>query len=148
MPLLDVFGNPIRESRWLFPAIESCHLLGLSVIGGSILIVNLRLLGLGLTTTPVAELARDTRPYYRGSLAVMLVSGFLLFSSEATKCFASAAFWLKMTSLALALVFTSTIWRKAIQNEAASPISMKLAAIVSLLLWSGVGVAGRWIGFT
>jgi hypothetical protein len=154
MTLLDLFtavgnsstGNAIRDSRWLFPAIESCHLLGLAVIGGSILIVNLRLLGLGLTKTPARELARDIRPFYLGSLAVMLISGFLLFSSEATRCYANAAFWLKMGSLALALLFTSTVWKKATQNEAASPITMKLAAIISLLLWSGVGIGGRWIG--
>src|SRR5213593_202822 len=91
-------GEAIRASRWLFPAIESFHLLGLAVIGGSVLIVNLRLLGFGIERQPVAELWRDTRPWLLGSLTIMLVSGLLLFTSEATKLYYHGAFWVKMVS--------------------------------------------------
>jgi hypothetical protein len=84
-------GEAIRSSRWLFPAIESFHLLGLAVIGGSVLVVNLRLLGFGMERQPVAELWRDTRPWLMGSLTIMLVSGFLLFN-EATKLITTRRF--------------------------------------------------------
>lgn len=143
-------GEAIRSSRWLFPAIESFHLLGLAVIGGSVLVVNLRLLGFGMERQPVAELWRDTRPWLMGSLTIMLVSGCLLFTSEATKLYYHEAFWVKMVSLLLATIFTFTVLRKvALADQGrVPPFWSKAVALISILLWSGVGVGGRWIGFS
>src|SRR6266702_2796164 len=104
-------GEAVRASRWLFPAIESFHLLALAVIGGAVLVVNLRLLGLGFQRQPVEQLWRDTRPWLMGSLAVMLTSGLLLFTSEAVKLYYHGAFWVKMSSLLLSIVFTFTVLR-------------------------------------
>jgi hypothetical protein len=143
-------GEAIRESRWLFPAIESVHLLGLSVIGGAVLVLNLRLLGFGLKRQPTAQLWRDTRPWLLGSLAVMLISGVLLFTSEAIKLYYHEAFWVKMISLLLATVFTFTVLRKVALADPGNvrPWWSKSAALISILLWSAVGVGGRWIGFS
>src|SRR5262249_5970709 len=91
-------GEAIRGARWLFPVIESFHLLALAVLGGAVLILDLRMLGLVLDRQPVAQLWHDTRRWMMGSLAVMLVSGVLLFFSEATKLYYHDAFWVKMTS--------------------------------------------------
>ena len=81
-------------------------------------------------------------------LAVSLPTGFLLFMSEAVKCCEHGAFWFKMTSLFLALVFTFTIHRRVVTTENAGFETRwnKVVGLVSLLLWSGVG--GRWIGFS
>jgi hypothetical protein len=143
-------GEAIRSSLWLFPAIESCHLLAFSVIGGAVLVVNLRLFGFGMTRQPVAQLWRDTKPWMLGSLIVMLISGGLLFTSEATKLYYRGAFWVKMSSLVLSILFTCTVHRKvALSNETrVSPLWSKVVAVISLTLWSGVGIAGRWIGFS
>jgi hypothetical protein len=143
-------GEAIRISTWLFPVIEGIHLLGLCVIGGAILVVDMRLLGLGLRRQPVAELARGSRPFLIGSLAVMLVTGLLLFSSEAVKCYYSIAFWFKMTSLALAVMFTFTVHQRVTlaDDTQIGPITRRLVALISLALWSGVGWGGRWIGFS
>jgi uncharacterized membrane protein SirB2 len=143
-------GEAIRESRWLFPAIESVHLLGLAVIGGAVLVVNLRLLGLGIKRQPPAQLWRDTRPWLLGSLTVMLISGVLLFTSEAIKLYYHEAFWVKMISLLLATVFTFTVLRKVALADPGRmrPWWGKTAALISILLWSAVGVGGRWIGFS
>jgi hypothetical protein len=140
-------GEAIRNSTWLFPVIESFHLLGLAVIGGAVLVVDLRLLGLGLRRQPVAQLARDAQRWLIGSLAVMLCTGFLLFLSEATKCYYHAAFWVKMTSLFLAIVFAFTVRRKVTLTKA-NPLWCKVTALTSITLWSAVGVGGRWIGFS
>src|SRR5258708_10419361 len=113
-------GGAIRASRWLFPAIESFHLLGLAVIGGSVLVVNLRFLGFGMERQPVAQLWRDTRPWLLGSLTTMLVSGVLLFTSEATKLYYHEAFWVKMISLFLATLFTFTVLRRVALAEQGS----------------------------
>ena len=142
-------GDAIRESQWLFPAIESVHLLALVVIAASVLVVDMRLFGVGLRDQPVAPIARDMQPWLIASLAVMLVTGVLLFLSEAIKCYYSPAFWIKMTSLALAIAFTFTVRRRVtLMDEARVRRSLRKAvAVVSVLLWAGVGWGGRWIGF-
>lgn len=141
-------GEAIRSSLWLFPVIESFHLLGLVVIGGSVLVVDMRLFGLGLRGQPVAQLARDAQRWLVGSLVVMLASGALLFTSEATKCYYHAAFWVKMTSLLLAILFTFTVRRKVAEADEPDPLRSKLVALTSVTLWSAVGIGGRWIGFS
>ena len=143
-------GNAIRRSSWLFPLIEAIHLLGLGVIGGAVLVVDLRLLGLGLRRQSAAQLARDAQPWLVGSLLLMIITGSLLFLSEAIKCYYHEAFWFKMTSLFLAIVFTFTVQRKVTlaDETGVNPFWGKVVALVSVALWSGVGIGGRWIGFS
>jgi uncharacterized membrane protein YhdT len=143
-------GQTIQASVWLFPVIESVHLVGLGVIAGAVLIVDMRLLGIGLRSQSVEEVAENARPWMMGSLALMFASGILLFLSEATKCYYSFPFWFKMSSLALAIVFTFTLKSRVIRQELDQryPLLGKATAIVSLGLWFGVAWGGRWIGFS
>jgi Family of unknown function (DUF6644) len=143
-------SQAISASSWAFAVTESMHLLALAVIGGAVLVVDLRLLGLGLRSQSVAQLARDAQPWFVGSLFVMLVTGVMLFSSEPIKCYYSTPFWVKMSSLLLAMIFAFTVRRKvALAKEGhVRPIWLKVVAIVSLTLWFGVGAGGRWIGFS
>ena len=143
-------GAAIRDSTWLFPFVEAFHLVALAVIGGAVLLVDLRLLGLGLKRQPVAVLARDAQPFLIGSLLFMIASGVPLFMSEAIKCYYSFAFWTKMSALALAILFTFTIRRRvAFADEARfSPAVARAVGAISILLWSTVGWGGRWIGFS
>ena len=143
-------GEGIRDSRWLFPVIESVHLLALAVLGGSVLVVNLSLLGLGLGRRTAAQVWRDTWPWFAGSLAMMLGSGFLLFTSEAVKLYYHEAFWVKMSALFLSLVFTATVQRPTAlaDPERVTLLRSRAVGMVSLLLWFLVGAAGRWIGFS
>ena len=146
----SALGGAIRSSSWLFPVIEAVHLLGLAVIGGAVLVVDLRLFGFGLRRQPVAQLAQDAQRWLIISLMVMIATGSLLFTSEAIKCYYHPAFWVKMTSLFLAIVFTFTVRRKvAMADETrVGPLWSKLVALVSVTLWAGVGIGGRWIGFS
>src|SRR5262245_8516179 len=143
-------GETIRNSVWLFPVIEAFHLIGLGIIGGAVLLVNLRLLGVGLTRQPVAQLSAEAQPWLLGALALMFASGFPLFLSEATKAYYSYAFWIKMTSLLLVLVFTFTVHRHVMQTGLAEekPQLAKLVGAIALVLWFGVAWGGRWIGFS
>lgn len=143
------FGHGVRDSVWLFPAIEICHLLGLAVLGGTVLVLNLRLMNLRFSNEPVAELARDVEPLMIGSVIVMLVSGFFLFSSEAVKMYDNVAFHYKMLFLLLAIVFTFTIYRRVVMSPEGrvSPFWRFSVALLSLALWAGVGLAGRAIGY-
>jgi hypothetical protein len=139
----------MRSSLWLFPVIESVHLMGLALTGGAVLMVDLRLLGFGLRRQPVALVARDAERWLLVSLVVMLPTGFLLFMASAVKCYYLPAFWVKMTALFLAVIFTFSIRRKvAMADETdVNPLWARLVAVVSLTLWAGVAVAGRMVGF-
>ncbi|MBW8863058.1 MAG: hypothetical protein JF601_11945 [Acidobacteria bacterium] len=143
-------GQAINMSSWAFAVIESVHLLALAVIGGAVLMLDLRLLGLGLRDQPIARIARDAQPWLTGSLIVMLFTGVLLFSSEPIKCYNSTPFRVKMSSLVLAMIFAFTVRRKvALAGDGQVPVVwLKIVAIVSLVLWLGVGASGRWIGFS
>src|SRR5690348_11344352 len=105
-------GQAINRSPWAFAVIESVHLLGLAAIGGAVIVLDLRLLGLGLRDQPIDRIARDAHPWLVSSLVVMLVTGVLLFSSEPVKCYQSTAFWVKMSSLLLAMIFAFTVRTK------------------------------------
>jgi uncharacterized protein DUF6644 len=143
----SVFGTTISGSVYLFPVIEAVHLLALAVIGGAVLIVDMRLWGLGLNGQPVARVAKDAEPWLIWSLIIMLVTGFLLMTSEAMRCYYNGAFWLKMWSLLFAMIFTFTVRRKVLHNETTPPTKAKVVGLISLVLWTGVGVGGRGIGF-
>jgi len=129
-------GEAIRDSTWLFPFIEAFHLVGLAVVGGAVLLVDFRLLGLGLRRQPVAELARDAQPWLIGGVLFMIGSGVPLFLAEAIKCYYSFAFWTKMAALALAIIFSFTVRRRvALAGEArVTPFWMRVVGATSILL--------------
>lgn len=158
MKLLPVFqwlentavGSTVRGSMWLFPAIEGVHLMAFAVIGGAIVLVDLRLLGLGLRHQPIAVVAREAQRWLLASLTVMVVSGALLFLSEAVKCYYSQPFWVKMSALFLAILFTFTVRRRTVATDTvpASRLRSCLVGLASLALWGAVAWGGRWIGFS
>jgi hypothetical protein len=143
-------GSAIRTSPWAFAVIESVHLLALAAIGGAVLIVDLRLLGFGLRDQPISRIARDAFPWLIGSLAIMLITGIGLFLSEATKCYYSTPFWVKMTTLVVATLFAYTIRRRvAFAGEGQfGGTTRVIVALMSIALWFTVAASGRWIGFS
>lgn len=142
-------GAAIRDSLWLFPVIEAVHLLGLALIGGVVLIVDMRLFGLGVRRKPVWKLANEFEPWLIGSLVVMLTTGILLYMSESIKLYYNGAFRIKMAFLFAAIVYTFTIRRTvlAADETRVGPFWRKLVALGSIALWTGVGIGGRGIGF-
>lgn len=142
-------GVAVRDSLWLFPVIEAVHLLALSLLGGTILLVDLRLLGFGLRNQPTAQLARAAQPWLLGALAAMVATGVPMFLSEPIKCYYSPPFWYKMSFLAVAMLYTFTVRRRVATADPAKvgPLWGKLAALASLGLWFCVGFSGRWIAF-
>ena len=138
-----------RISPWIFPGIESAHLLGLCALGGTLLIVDLRMLGVGLTSQSLPALARAVHPWLRASLALIVTTGLLLFASEAGRVIHTPAFWLKIATLPVAVLFTFTVRKRvAAQSGADASQRTRVTATVSLLLWFTVAAAGRLIGFS
>ena len=140
-------GTTIRNSQTLFPVIETFHLFALTILLGTTIILNLRLFGLLFSSQAIPDLTREIQPWNRWSLAVMLVSGTLLFTSEAMKCYGNTSFYAKMLLLSVALAFHFTIYPRLTSKAGHSRLANKLAATASTALWFSVGLAGRGIGF-
>jgi len=139
----------MRNSTWIFPVIASIHLMGLALIGGSVLLVDLRLLGFGMRNQPLPQLARDAERWLLVSLMILLPTGIFQFMCfAATKYYYMKAFWIKMVALCLALIFTFAVRRRVVMasENRMGPVWNKLVAISSLGLWGTVAIAGRWIG--
>ena len=146
-------GASIRESLWLFPAIETLHLLGMALLFATVAAYDLRLLGLALRGQRVSKVASKLLPWTWLGFAVQVITGTLLFSSEALKIYTNPAFRLKILLILLAGAQALAFHRLAYRNvsawdvDAPTPISAKLAGALSLLLWTSVVAAGRFIGF-
>jgi hypothetical protein len=141
----------IGESWW-FPFLESIHVVASTFLVGSILMVDLRLLGLAGRNHPASRITREMLPWTRGAFAVSVLAGVGMFSSQASRYVENRAFQVKAVLLILAginialyhlaTVRTAPTWDTAPATSAAA----KLAGAGSLLLWVGVMLAGRWIG--
>jgi hypothetical protein len=142
-------GHAISDTVWAFPLIETVHILALTIMYGAMIIIDLRLLGLVLRKQSTALLARNLEPYMAWGLIIMLGSGFLLFTSEAMKCYVNDGFRFKMAVLVPAVLFQFTLFRPVTRQDdlkRSRPLGW-MVSVISLVLWFGVGIGGRAIGF-
>ncbi|HWZ76755.1 MAG TPA: DUF6644 family protein [Candidatus Sulfotelmatobacter sp.] len=146
-------GSTIRQSLWLFPAIQTVHLLGMAALVGTITVLDLRLLGWAMPQRRVSEVTARLLPWAWLGFGVQVVTGVLLFSSEAVKIYGNPAFRLKMLLLLLAgiqaLLFQTVVSRKlpTWDDRPALPVMAKVMGMISILLWLAIVTAGRFIGF-
>jgi hypothetical protein len=147
------FPTQIRESAFLFPTIETVHVFALVLVVGSIMTVDLRLLGLTNRDRPFTHLAAEMLPWTWTAFAVAAIAGLLMFSSKATTYFANIPFRIKMICLVLAGL--NMFWfhwagtrHLKMWDHSKPPAAAKFAGGASLLLWTVIVATGRWIGFT
>jgi len=147
-------ADSIRENDLLFPFIESVHVLSICLVVGSILVVDLRLLGIASTNQPVSRVTRAILPLTWSAFVVAVVSGSLMFISNATKYLGNGYFIAKLLLIGAAgvnmAIFHAVVARDQPRwdNRTAPPVRARLAGGVSILLWIAVVACGRWIGFT
>ncbi len=143
----------LRDSVWVFNLTETVHTLGIIFVAGTIMLVDLRLLGLGLKRMPVSDVVSRIVPRTLWGFGLMLVTGGCLFSAEAVKLYSSPAFRIKLVLLSLAglnaLIFHRTIYRQAAEWDTADavPPRARLAGLLSLILWMCIIAAGRAIAY-
>jgi hypothetical protein len=144
-------GASVRQSLWLFPAIETIHLLGMATLLATIGAFDLRLMGVALNGQSIFVLGRRLLPCAWAAFAVQVITGFMLFSSEATRMVRNRAFRIKMLLIVLAglqaLVFHFAARRNLPARVEGSRVQDRIAGFVSMILWIAVVAAGRWIGF-
>jgi len=142
------WANALRESDLVYPIVLSLHLFGIAFFGGAILITNLRLLGLILQKSTVADIVGQLRPWKWAGFILVVTCGVLLASAKADAYYPNPYFRIKILLLACvgvhALVFRRTVYRV---SSAVLPRNARLAACLSLALWLGIVSMGRWIAY-
>jgi len=148
------WGTAVRESTWLFPTIESIHVLALVLVVGSIMVVDLRLLNVASRQRSVKELTEDVLPWTWAAFGAAAITGTLLFSSSAIRYSGIWQFEAKMCMLVLAAinmgVFHLGAFRSVThwdQPNVRPPVAARLAGGISLAIWVSIVALGRWIGF-
>jgi hypothetical protein len=142
----DPATNPLNQNEWSFPLLEIIHIVGFAIAMGTIFMVDLRLIGIGMRRRLSSQLSKDLAPWTLGGLAAVLISGPLIFSSDPNMYMNNTSFQLKMGALLIALVYQYTIHRKVAFSDP-SPIVGALTGIVSVALWVSVVAGGLFIAF-
>lgn len=143
----------IRESIWVYPIIESAHVLGMCLFLGLIVMMDLRLVSATMRSVRVTEVQRRLFPWQMAGLTIMVASGLLLVLSDPMRFYGNVFFRVKVVLLALAALnataFHSTIYRRVAEwdHQAVPPARVRAAGAFSLLLWIGIVVCGRMIAY-
>lgn len=146
-------ATAIREVSILFPALESLHVIAVTLVVGTIAVVDLRLLGLASHRRSANRLINELLPFTWGAFALAVITGSLLFTSKSVDYAANVAFLAKLVVLFLAglnmVVFHLGVHRRIASWDLAPtpPLAARAAGLFSLMLWATVIVLGRWIGF-
>jgi len=147
------WATDLRGSWYVYPVVLSLHLTAIAFFGGMIFLSNLRLLGWGLRRYSISDVLNQLRWPKRFGFLVVLTCGILLASSKAEEYYYNAFFWTKMSLLVLiaihGLVFRGRVYRNtaALDKAPSAPGVAKVAAALSLVLWTGVAICGRGIGY-
>ena len=150
----STLGTTIAESTWMFPTLETIHVICLVSVLGTIFVVDLRMLGWTSNRFALTSIAKDTLPWTWGAFGLAAVTGTLLFVSKASSYVGNPYFLWKMGMLALAglnmMYFHFITWRTVEHwdRDATMPGAVKVGAALSIILWLGVVFFGRAIGFT
>ena len=136
-----------KSSIYLGPGINLVHLVAMCTFMGALLLVDLRLLGAGLTNQPVRQVARNAQPWLIGGLIVLTLTGIPAVMTVALEEYANPVFWFKMYVLLAAVIFTFTVRRRVTSADESRvpPVWRKVVALVSIVLWMSVAAGGRLI---
>lgn len=144
-------STSIREGGLPYPIIGGVHLLSIAWFGGMLLATDLRLLGWAMRGRLVSDVMHQLQPWKRLGFVIVVATGGLLAWCEPIRLYQSPSFWVKMALFAMvgvhALVFRAGVYRDPSRLDATVSPQAKLAAIISLLLWAGLIVSGRFIAF-
>jgi hypothetical protein len=140
----------MRDSTYAFAIVEMGHLLALAIFGGAILLVNLRFLNLAFRMQPASQVAQELLPLTAGGVVATFISGLFLFLGGAVRYYHNPAFRLKIVLFLIALLFHFILQIRTAREapvQGNTSLWLKVSAVVSLLLWFTIGLAGRAVGY-
>ena len=134
----------------VFAVVQMFHLLGMSLLGGMVLVGDLRLLNLVMKDIPSEEVIENTYKWFNVGLVTMVISGIFMSSAVSLKLYYNEMFWAKMTALAVGVTFVYFVRKPLLStpHDALRPSVIKLTAITSMAIWFTIAASGRWIGFS
>lgn len=134
----------------LFAVVQMFHLLALALLGGMVLVSDLRLLNVVMKDVPSEEVAANTNKFFDIAVWMLLASGIFMSSAVAMKLYYNEMFWAKMSALAAGLLFVYLIRRPLLRHDHATigVWTRRSIAVSSMLVWFTVAACGRWIGFS
>ena len=146
----SILADIAKAYGGVFAVVQMFHLLGMSMLGGMVLVGDLRLLNILLKDVPSEQVIENTQKWFNVALAIVMTSGIFMSSSVAMKLYYNDMFWAKMTSLGLGITFVYVIRRPLLKfkHDTLNPWTLKLIAATSISIWFTVAAAGRWIGFS
>jgi hypothetical protein len=146
----SALGVFVKDKAATFAIIEAVHLMGLAVLGGTVLAADLRLLNVILRDVPSSVVTQHAHRWFKVGLAMLLITGVPMLAGVATKCFHNPFYWTKMIALAIGIVFVFAIKQPLLRTDHAllRPATLKLVALASMSIWFLVAASGRWIGFS
>lgn len=139
-----------KANGGVFAVVQMIHLLALTVLGGMVLVQDLRLFGLILQNVELRAMVSYTRRWFDAALATSVVSGVFMSSAVAMKLLYNEMFWAKMTALLVGAIFVYTIERPLLRQtgDDLRTVTCRLLGASSLMIWFTVAASGRWIGFS
>jgi hypothetical protein len=146
MLIYDLNANPLNNTEWAFPLTECFHITSFALSIGTIMLVDLKMLGWGFKNQTPGQLVRDTGIWTFAGLCIVILSGLLIFSSDPIHYIHNQAFKAKVTMLVLAIIYNYTIHRKVALSNSSGGAAMAVG-LVSLLMWVSVVFGGLWIAF-
>lgn len=147
-------GTSIRQSIWVFPIIETTHVLASSISVGLLMVSDLRLMGYIMKHRPVSEVYEQIKPWMFMGFAIMTITGIFLFWCQAVKAYSSIFFKTKVVLLLLAAInamaFERGIYRRVGEwdNALIPPIEARIAGWASLIMWATIITCGRTMAYT
>jgi hypothetical protein len=142
----DPSTNPLNNNEWAFPLAECVHIAAMALSVGTIMLVDLRLLGVGMRRQTAAQLVADTELWTLAGLVIVITSGITIFSSDPVHYLRNGPFLFKMGALLAAIVYNYTVHRGTARGNPSGMVA-KLVGGLSLALWFSPVAAGIFIGF-
>jgi hypothetical protein len=146
----SALGAFMKDQAATFAIVEAVHLMGLALLGGTVLTQDLRLLNVVMRDVPSQVVIQQAHRWFKVGLGVLMLTGVPMLAGVATKCYHNPFFWTKMLALAAGILFVFTLKQPLLRADPAAlkPTTPKLLALASLSVWFLVAASGRWIGFS
>lgn len=146
----SMLGQAAKSYGGVYAMFQSVHLFSMALLGGTVLLTDLRLMGLILKDVPSRVVADGAHRWFKVALTFILLSGIFMVAGVAIKCYHNSFFWYKMAALATGILFVFAVKRPLLSNdhELMRPWVLKSVALASILVWFTVAATGRWIGFS
>lgn len=147
----SILADVSKAYGGVFAVVQMFHLLGLAVMGGTVILADLRLLGVLMTGVPSRIVVENTHRLFTIALIVLILSGTFMASAVSLKLYYNEAFWAKMSGLGIGILFVYFIRKPLLlkfDHDTINPWALRLTALCSITIWFTVAASGRWIGFS